>query len=484
MSQLRSTMPAVVAFYPKEVIYLLDLMVEGTNPVGPRLWCIEYLLTLLCSEQRGGVTCISRDPARLSPTITAFCERIENGFPGDIRDAELEFHQAASLLGGSPDPSIVRQEARDLKTRLGINRFAPNIVRAIVSYNTQLRNLMLIREQEIRQSDESLGAALTADSAASTELGATAEESGISDSEGLRQIVDAFRRRLAGVQLGSSSAESIALNLETSDLEAMESEAFSHEPPDEQSGLITNAVAIGLMLRILPIIDEPLTELGLTPELLDKRWINELDKLFKEATRAKIAAGEYEDACALSETRTKYLYASLAEQSRNAMRVRKSKPDSSYAATASQELLDAVEVAHRATEAVIPPHTMIEEKSSEWNHERIARAAGMIGLLVVGIFAFVFFGSGEQAIQDLDRPQLVKVSKYLSSAYRDGEGSGPLMVGRVHVDWHRLNTVEKRVVANDMIKRVGDDGVKRLIVYDDNYRPVIQYASGQLRTLR
>ena len=58
------------------------------------------------------------------------------------------------------------------------------------------------------------------------------------------------------------------------------------------------------------------------------------------------------------------------------------------------------------------------------------------------------------------------------------------MVGRVRVDWHRLDTAGKRVAANDMIKRVGDDGVKRLIVYDDNYRPVIQYAGGQLRTLR
>ena len=78
----------------------------------------------------------------------------------------------------------------------------------------------------------------------------------------------------------------------------------------------------------------------------------------------------------------------------------------------------------------------------------------------------------------------MSVSKYLSSAYRDGEGSGPLLVGQVRIDWHRLDIAAKRKVATDMIARVSDSGVRRLIVYDDNYRPVIQYASGKLRTLR
>jgi len=85
---------------------------------------------------------------------------------------------------------------------------------------------------------------------------------------------------------------------------------------------------------------------------------------------------------------------------------------------------------------------------------------------VLAITLGSFFFSG-----DLDRlsgSELDALSPYLASGARNGEGQGPAFVGEIEDDWLTLSVDAQRQSAADLVGGLRAQGVREIMVYDDD----------------
>jgi len=481
LSQLRATLPGIAERHPEEALALLHLWIEDEPGLAARVAPIEYLITLLATSEEAGRRRLSVDPARLSPEVSRFCDALGERYEGPVQELERTFHQVAARLDDAADTGRLARQLREHKEALGVDRFVPGLLRAIVACNIQLANRMQARLVAERSLDEDLGVPY-AMSAGAGERGAGPAgphpRHSVFEDEGIRLVLEALRRRLRGTAIGSCTSESLALALDLGELDPAEREVCADEPSDGEQRLLACAVVVGLLARQRGAHESALRELKIDLDLLADAWPRELDARMRDAIQAHLAANRYEQSCRLSDTRTKFLYTPVsagAERPAPAVRAREGDALLARAAAATAPAPGPLPAPSRRRS---PGAAEEERRSPAWRLPALA-AAVLIAFALLGT-NLVSLGEGG-AVRELGHHELAKVSGQLVAAYRSREGTGGLVVGRVGISWRGLDDAEQYETAQSLSMRLAGAGVDRILVYDPRQQLVVDYAGGRLR---
>ena len=185
-------------------------------------------------------------PARLTPALARFTNELTEN--DETEAVAVELYQAACPAGDGEDLSWHLRQSRDRKGALGLTCLAPNVLRAVVTYNTRVFNLFASNLDSLRASDDLLdqilGEGMGLAEHRSDELddaddvwdriGVSDAPPSVFESQGLSIVLDALRRRLSGQPIGSCTSERVALSLDASRLEDFEEEAIRSKTPSAQ----------------------------------------------------------------------------------------------------------------------------------------------------------------------------------------------------------------------------------------------------------
>lgn len=321
VAQLRSTLPGRLASDRRSVIDLLDLLLGDVLPAdggfADRIGAVDYLITLLCTHgaRRRGV--IAHDPVTLSARLGAICARADAGDVERIATIEAEFFGAANMDRAELREEFQRRTLRQRKVELGEYFFVPRILRAIVTYNAALLE---------RVTDEILDAADWGVVEGDGEARADSSARSLFDSEPLKRIAGAARRRARGENLAAASPPSlesrIVSALDFDSLEPSEREALTQASVATPDDPIGTAILIGLLCRSLAVLSIELQDIGVSPDEVSDVWVGELDRVFQREIDARHASDRYKQAYALAELRTRFLILPVADQLREERELR------------------------------------------------------------------------------------------------------------------------------------------------------------------
>ena len=111
-------------------------------------------------------------------------------------------------------------------------------------------------------------------------------------------------------------------------------------------------------------------------------------------------------------------------------------------------------------------------------------SGGVLTAVSICLFLIVGFNliSAEKSdVAELRPRQLSDISRYLKSAYRNGDGSGALVIGQVDEEWQGLSQELRVEAAQEMRRALEVEQVMNAMIYDGDHRLQIHLASGQIR---
>lgn len=511
--ELRATVPRAVDRRRADVLGLLDLMLEDREGVPARLTKLEYLITVLATEESEGERKIVHDPVDLTPTLALLSAEQLAG--DEAETVAMLLYQAACPESGRDDLDALRT-CRDRKAALGLERLSPNVLRAVVTYNARIFN-RLASTQSSEQEADALLEELARDDAESgvasggptpgeldesdeiwQRIGAGSDDAkkdgdivSIYEAPGIEALRGALRRRLSGTPIGSCSSERVALALDVSRLEALEREAFLSAEPEPEQSVVVAAALVGLLLRDFGAVCSDLADLGVDEETLADVWLREVEvDLAKLVTERVGDPDRYAEASALSGIKTKHLLAPLAarrervagesreiEQANGGLdhgadtsasadaasrpwRKRSPRPDLAGAPAAS--------VSGWTVAGALPPRT------------RWALAALV---LLFAVTSVNLLGGRPTTVETLDAGALAAVSPLLESAYRNDHGRGDVVIGRLDADagWPALASERRLAAAREIVGRFESAGVREVMIYGPRGKLEIHSVAGTLR---
>lgn len=501
VAQLRSTLPDVESSQRDEVLALLDLVLEDETHLRKRMAVADYLITLLSTEEQGNRRRIMHDPVGLTARLNALSERLASDMTQDLEGAEQGFFAAVRRLEEG-DLDRVLHELRTLKNGLGLNLFLPEVLRGLVFYNTSFWNRIRSQIEEDRASaadgaddDADLPAELAAVAAEEPEpaFEAPAGEPAPSvfQAKGLRSVAQALARWAMGEELGNAPAERVAVRLDLASLSPAEHSALSAAGGgmggDPARDTLVLALVVGLVLRSLPLVRADLATLRIDPAHLQRDWLRELDAALRKEMAGLIAGNGYTQARHVSEVRSRYLFAPLAELNREARAAR------AAAEAPAEARATATPHGAAAEGAQIPGEAPPQPRRRSAPGRKGSAAAGGTGrrrlvaqLTVLALVAAVGIGAfawkirpSAGTVRTLSKHQLQLVSTELQSGYRNQRGHGSLFVGTVNTSWKGLSQAARQEKAQEMVKRLRQEGVRRVMLFDGQHRLEVEYDEGQ-----
>ncbi len=467
VAQLRSALPSRLPSERRGVLDLLDLMLaaesEGHDGLAGRISAIDYLITLLCIGGPAGDGSVLQDPVGLTPRLHALCERADDDDDPRLAEIAAEFYAAADVNEVDVREEIQLRSLRRRKRELGASFFAPRVLRAIVTYNAALSRCIHRGVFDSRDWGSLLGV---------VEL--SGADASVFETEVLPRIAEALRRRVEGAAPSSSAIDRVAWCLDLAALDEGEHAALTSPAVGLPGDLEGTAILVGLLCRSAVVLEGEFPAIGISPERLSSEWIRELDEALKREVNRRIASDAYEQACILSELRTRFLYSLVTPLQRPQRRPERQAEPSSFEQV-EQEARDLASeaVAKEKTKSELAGSTAWKEWRS-WQWARVVRLSGAgaaLGLLA-WILAQVFLLGG-----DLDRlagDELDRVSSYLARGARNGEGQGPAFVGTLDDAWFQLPANEREQAAQQMVQTLRAGGVREIMIYDGERRLRIQ----------
>jgi hypothetical protein len=164
LAQLRATLPFVAQSFPAEAAALLDLCISTTDFELEDPYLIDYLVTLLATDQVGGHRTLKCDPVTVSSGVTAQSQRHQQERGTDdpvaqraarlLRDAAMEVSSASGI-----EPLVTR--VRELKREIGLAFFDQDVLRSIVQYNMAVANRFELLSEQERSQDEAMQGTLS-----------------------------------------------------------------------------------------------------------------------------------------------------------------------------------------------------------------------------------------------------------------------------------------------------------------------------------
>ncbi|MBW2495069.1 MAG: hypothetical protein JRE43_09995, partial [Deltaproteobacteria bacterium] len=470
VTQLRSTLPDFISQNRRGVLDLLDLMLgaelRGESGTEARIPSIDYLITLLCSA---GPDRPPLDPVQLTPRLHELCERSGVDYDPRLPEIEAEFFHAADMYEADSREEMQLRALRTRKTELGPSYFAPQVLRAIVTYNVAL--LQRIDEAVLASQDWGM-------------LPPVADEPlrtvSVFDSHALPELAQALRRRVTGKAPELSAVDRIAWCLDLEYPNAEERQVLLAETTDAPADLTRMVILVGLMCRASVVLEDEFPAIGVTSSQLFEEWVPELSEALQQKVNRGISDDDYREACLLSELKSRYLYASMAEM----RRVESSGPmptPKAIEAAGTLELEETMELAEppgaAETADSIMREAILDSHRASQSAERLARKALLnrrlvtIGVALAVALLALWIGRGllfESDQMRFNRDQLDQVSPFLSYGARNGNGRGPAFVGEIRDGWSALQLSDRILVVTDLVETLREAGVRDVMIYDDD----------------
>jgi len=513
---LRAAIPRSVESHRNEVVALLEVLLGDRHELLERLPRVEYLITMLATEEDEGRRNIVHDPVTLTPALENFS--VDTLASTDADSIAMELYQAAELDSESENFHETLRALRVRKHDVGLGCLTPIVLRAVVTYNARMFNSVESLAEASRTSDSVLDEDLsildeTLDSLGDSDVGefvevATAEEEEVVDEEvaeeatgesvpisvfeceALDSIIEAVRSRVQGEQVGRRGpGERIAVILDHGSLEPLESEAILAESPTSQEDIVARTTIVGLMLRDLGPLQEQLDLLGIAHDQLSDAWVRELNESFGQMLTVMLADPKaYEMTSRLSGIKTKHLlkpYKALNAANRDSV------ADGFASDEASAEMRKVARAASGA--AASTPGASRSFRSAD---KTTGSGAGLSGAQKKGIAAAALVaialalvlsnvvGLMPSDVKTLNSGSLRVTSPHLQSAYRNEKGRGGLMIGRVDSLFVELTLEEKIEAAEEMVENFEIQGIREAMLYDSRGMMQVHYAAGQLHRPR
>jgi hypothetical protein len=455
-SQLRSIVPMLADEHPDEVRGLIDVVIEGGLAEDRDLRTLEYLVTVLCSEQRNGRRILAREPGEVSERLRELGREQLARTDGQAEEAERTFHEALQTISGEGEIGEVRDRIRRYKEQLHAQLIHPRVFSAAVAYNVAMWNRVagLIEGSRSidRLADELLDVEGPAPGAAPV-----AATSDLLGSAGFSRIVEALGERLGGRGSTDQTARSVAGAFRLEGLEPLEVEAFGSDDADTATRLTQAAVALALTVRHADEVANGLRELRLDPDILASHCVDELQAEMRGAARKLFAESRYDDAFRLAEIKTRNL-TPLARRPR-----RRSAPGP--AATAGAP--------HVAPE----PGFLLKLLRLDWLPSGQARALAAFGLLILGVGLWWTPGSD---VSMLSPDELSRVSPFLDSGFRSESDGEARFLGRLHPTWDYLEPHQRHRVVAEIGAALEQDGITQVALEDRWKRVQGRYENGRV----
>jgi len=463
VTQLRSTLPDCVSQNRRGVLDLLDLMLgaelleqDGTQA---RIPSIDYLVTLLCSA---GPDQPPLDPVQLTPRLHEICERTGIDYDPRLPEIEAEFFHAADMYEADSRGEMQLRALRTRKTELGSSYFVPQVLRAIVTYNVALLQRI---DEEVLASQDWGSLPPVADEPLRTVS--------VFDSPALPQIAQALRRRVAGKSPELSAVDRIAWCLDLEYPTAEERQVLMAEAVGSPADLTRTVILVGLLCRSSVVLEDEFPAIGVTSSQLFEEWVQELSEALQQKVNSGISGDDYREACMLSELKSRYLYASMAEMRciQSGIPIPIPRPDTPETAE-TLELAETPETAETIVrKALLDSHSTTQKaERSAWRALPNRRLA-TIGIALAGVLLVSWLGRGLLSDSDharFNRGQLDQVSPFLSHGARNGNGRGPAFVGGIRDGWSALQLSDRILVVTDLVEALRESGVRDVMIYDED----------------
>jgi hypothetical protein len=527
---LRASVPQSVESHSHEVLALLEVLLARRDELLARLPRVEYLITMLSTVEVDGRRNIVRDPAALTPTLENFTVASL-----DSQQAEafaMELYQAATLDSDSENFHPTLRALREQKQSVGLGCLCPNVLRAVVTYNARMFNSVEALSALSRASDAVVDEAfaISADHAVDQldsldsdgvavdleepEQGTPDEETdqgsvSVFDSTALGCVIEALRRRLDGEQVGTDSPERVALVLDQSLLDPLEITAIRAMSPDAEQNVLARTAVVGLMLRDFGSIASESLPLGIAFDQLSDAWVRELSQAFARLISEKLADPRaYELTSKLSSIKSKHLLkpfnalkAGNREASSNLSGIDERKPQtnrSPQAATGGASPKERRRESQAGRRQGDAPGTRSGGAGGRRRADAATQgfsftlgesrlkltAAAALVITALGLVVSNMIGVSPDSIEILGPRSLSQTSPYLQSAYRNEEGRGGLLVGRVEVQFEALLLEEKIKAAEEMVLNFESQGIREAMLYDSRGMMQVHYAGGRLHRPR
>lgn len=445
LEQMRAILPARAREDRDSVLNLLNLMLGAevaTDGGGEgRVATLDYVITVLCTD--GGRSNSIQDPLTLSPQLFKLCE-----MASELDDPRIAQIASEFLLAADNAKSVNLSQQ---KAGLGELLFVPDILRTLVAYNAALWD-------DDNHSDTEIQDAADKDSG-----GDIGDSTTIFVTSALPRLGAALRRRSEGGEQTTSSIDRVAWHLDL-DLPTPDERARLLSPevgrPSELAG---TAIMVGLLSRSATVVAEELEVIGISADQVTCEWARELNDLLKKESARLIVENQYDDACVLSDLRTKYLTSSTSG-GEAPDRPAKTEPG------LKQELRKVrAQATELASEAAVMNTSQPQQQPSEAASMRrqlmkhaasIVVAIGAIAAMMISIFVV------DDGLQRLGKEQLAAVSPYLESGRMNATAESASFVGVVHADWGQVESSVQEVLAEEMVEVLRIQGVRQIMIYD------------------
>jgi hypothetical protein len=477
LSQLRATLPAVKRQNPEELKALFDLCLIAHDSDSPWWSLIDYMITLLACEEKGGRRYVARDPTRLTPRLDelcAACDREKN----DLTDALVHmFHRArVDLERGNPAGPII-EKMRSAKHQAMETLLIPDLLRAITAYNIAVSNQRsdlietqrVLEKAELESFEKSLGAKPPAQEPTPRAPVVVPFGGSALDSLALREIVEAIRRRLLRQEPEGGPESEIAAALDLSRLSAYEESAFRGSDRGPVMTLVSTAVTVGLIENSLGELGDRLAGVGISAEQLQADWVQELENKIGTETQDLVSDDAYEEARRIAEVRTRLL--SKPEEDVNAWQLERGVE------------LDAPRTYDRAKHSAPPPRKPAPRKRrvrvGTMSGRQVVTAIALAGVLAIGASMY-FTGGTNSKVAFYSERQLEVVSPHIESGYRNGRGEGPAFVGTLRPQWDALSAAEREASAHAIEAALLEQGISEFMFFDERRQLKLRYTHGRL----
>ncbi len=502
-AELRASIPRAVEARRHDVLGLVDIMVQDRDKLLDRLSVLEYFVTNLATEEVGRDRKVVHDPVTLTPSLAQVAN--EQDASDEAEAVALELFQADRPDEPGNDLDWLRS-TRARKDALGMARLAPNVLRAVVTYNARVFNRLAAAADGDPFLEAMVGDPSTAtggDGAPAvgaiddtddiwTRVGVPEEAESLFDHDGLASVLDALRQRLQGAALGQTAAERVGVALDVARLERIEIDAILSRDPDEAQTVLSYSSVIGLLLGDVGVIRSQLVDLGIVESTLSYTWLFEIERALAALISSMVAdATRYDLTSKLSGIKAKHFLAPMQRMRERtpAAPVDGPEADVDDPSEAPEGNIERAPARHarRGPPTVRPepdarrPSVLLRQVAASRRARAALVAAIATILAIVGANRLSDTPTNVASLEDRD---LARLSPYLTSAYRNENGEGAIVIGRVDADFEKLSPPRQEAMALDLVRQFERDGAREVMAYGPKGRMLIHYVDGVLRRPR
>ncbi len=454
LPQLRASIPLLSQQHPEEVCGLVDVLLSGDLAGDKSLRTLEYLITMLSTEEKGGRRVVVREPSHVTPRLQQISSQRMQGDDSQCASAERFIEDAMLELLNEGDLGEIRDRVRSYKEELGGDVLQPRILAAAVAYNTAMWN-RVAAEIDSSRSIEQLTEGLLAPDSAGTSAARSAPE--VLGSETFRRLVTALTARVAGRESSDKLAGQAAQQLALESIRGEDADLFEADESDEAIWLMRVAVTVGLVLKHRPDLEDVLGVLGIDLELLAHEGVDELIAHMTELARKRFAASNYAEAFRLSDVKTHSLAAHAAWRRASGPLVGPAQPRKSLGDGQS--------------------------KGSGWLAwlQRSLQSGPVLLLTALVIVAgFLILPQSGRDDAASARAALAEISPFLVHGQHSQDTNPPRFLGRLGRTWDYLGTPERREVTREIGQHFAILGTPRITLTDLRNQVVASYSDGKV----